>query len=83
MEKTYISITITHYNSTKVNLKPAVHYYLNDGVNPPVSEFNKLTAEEANVLMWKLVKQGGSNTTETNWFDPSICTRRVMFWGTP
>jgi len=80
MNKTYLSITITHY--PKGVLAPDVHYYRNDGVHPAVSTFNKLSVAEANVMMWELVKLGGKNTYKANRFDTAICERRVTFWGT-
>jgi hypothetical protein len=81
MEKTYLSISITYYNSTKVYIEPDVHYYRNDGVHPVTSTWNKLTVDEANQLMWELVKLGGKNIIKSNRYRPSICTREVTFWG--
>ena len=81
MEKTYLSISITYYNSTKVYIQPDVHYYRNDGIHPATSTFNKLTPAEANKLMWELVKLGGKNTAKSNPYCPAICTREVIFWG--
>ena len=81
MKKTYLHIGITYYNSYKVDIKPEVHYYLNDGVNPAISTFNELTVDEANKLMWKLVKLGAKNTFKLNWFNSAICTREVTFLG--
>ena len=81
MKKTYLSIEITYYNSTKTSIKPCIHYYRNDGVHPTISTFDKLTVEEANQLMWELVKLGGKNSFESNWFDNAICSRKVVFWG--
>lgn len=79
MEKTYLSITITHYN-TKV-LKPEVHYYRNDGIHPATSTFDKLTVDEANQLMWELVKLGAKNSYTANMFNNAISERKVTFWG--
>jgi hypothetical protein len=79
MEKTYLSITITHYNS-KV-LKPEVHYYRSDGVHPVISTWDKLTVNEANQLMWELVKLGAENSYTANMFNNAISERRVTFWG--
>jgi len=77
--KTYLSISIIHYNS-KV-LKPEVHYYRRDGVNPTISTWDKLTVAEANKLMWELVKLGAKNSYTANMFDNAISERRVTFWG--
>lgn len=79
MEKTYLSISITYYN-TKV-LKPEVHYYRDDGVHPRVSTWDKLTVAEANQLMWELVKLGAKNTYHSNMYNNAISERRVTFWG--
>ena len=79
MEKTYLSISITYYN-TKV-LKPEVHYYRNDGIHPVVSTWDKLTVNEANKLMWELVKLGAKNIYTANMFNNAISERRVTFWG--
>lgn len=79
MEKTYLSISITHYNVP--NLQPDIHYYRNDGIHPATSTFNKLTVEEANRLMWELVKLGAKNTYHSNWYNNAISTRQVTFWG--
>ena len=79
MEKTYLSITITHYN-TKV-LKPEVHYYRNDGIHPATSTFDKLTVDEANQLMWELVKLGAKNSYTANMFNNAISERKITFWG--
>ena len=76
MNKTYISITITYFCDG-----PDVHYYQNDGIHPVVTSRNKLTANEANVLMWKLVKRGGENSYRTNMFNPHLHTRKVEFYG--
>lgn len=79
MNKTYLSITITHYNTKRI--KPEVHYYRNDGVHPVVSTWDKLTVDEANQLMWELVKLGAENTYKANMFNNAISTRQVTFWG--
>lgn len=79
MDKTYLSISITYYN-TKV-LKPEVHYYRNDGIHPATSTWDKLTVAEANQLMWELVKLGAKNTYTANQFNNAISERRVTFWG--
>lgn len=79
MEKTYLSISITYYN-TKV-LKPKVYYYRNDGTHPVVSTWDKLTVDEANLLMWELVKLGGKNSYYSNMFNNAISERHVTFWG--
>ena len=81
MEKTYLSISITHYNSIKSNMKPEVHYYRNDGIHPTISTWDKLTVDEANRLMWELVKLGAENSYTANIFDNAISVRRVTFWG--
>lgn len=79
MNKTFLSISITHYNMKP--LKPSVHYYRNDGANPIISTYDKLTVDEANKLMWELVKLGGKNSYTSNMYDSSICERQVTFWG--
>ena len=81
MNKTFISITITYYNTTKVYIPPEVHYYRNDGIHPETSTWNKLTVAEANRLMWELVKLGGENEFKANRYNNTICERRVSFWG--
>lgn len=77
--KTYLSISITHYNS-KV-LKPEVHYYRSDCVHPAISTWDELTVAEANKLMWELVKLGAKNSYTANMFDNAISERCVTFWG--
>lgn len=77
--KTYLSISITHYSTNK--LEPDIHYYRNDGVHPVTSTFNKLSVEEANKLMWELVKLGGKNVYKANMFNNAISERIVTFWG--
>ena len=77
--KTYLSITITHYNNPY--LEPDIHYYRNDGIHPAVSTFNKLTPTEANLLMWELVKLGGKNKYTANMYNNAISERQVTFWG--
>ena len=79
MNKTYISISITHYSTKR--LSPDVHYYRNDGIHPATSTWDKLTVAEANQLMWELVKLGGENTYHANIFNNAISERRVTFWG--
>ena len=81
MEKTYLGISITYYNNTKVHIKPEVHYYRNDGIHPATSTWDKLTVDEANKLMWELVKLGAKNTYASNQFNNAISERRVSFWG--
>lgn len=77
--KTYLSISITYYNNRA--LAPSIHYYRNDGVHPVVSTFNKLTVDEANRLMWELVKLGAKNSYQANRFNNAISTRQITFWG--
>ena len=74
-----MSISITYYRTR--SLKPDVHYYRNDGIHPATSTWNKLTVDEANQLMWELVKLGAKNSYAANMFDNAICERRVVFWG--
>jgi hypothetical protein len=81
MEKTYLSIVITYYNSTRSDMKPEVHYFRDDGVHPAISTFNKLSVDEANLLMWELVKLGAKNTFRSNIFNNAISERRITFWG--
>lgn len=77
--KTYLRISITYYDTKKI--KPDIHYYRNDGMHPATSTFNKLSVEEANLLMWELVKLGGTNTYRANMFNNAISERAVTFWG--
>ena len=79
MEKTYLSITITYYSTKRI--KPEVHYYRNDGIHPATSTWDKLTVDEANKLMWELVKLGGNNSYKANMFNNAISERQVTFWG--
>lgn len=79
MNKTYVSISITYYSNHY--LKPEVQYYRNDGMHPVVFTIDELTADEANLLMWKLVKLGGTNTYKANKYNTAICERTVTFWG--
>lgn len=79
MNKTYVSISIIYYGTK--NIEPDVHYYRNDGVHPITSTFNELPIDEANLLMWKLVKLGGTNTYQTNRYNHAISERTVTFWG--
>lgn len=76
MEKTYISITITYYNS-KCNIAPSVMYYCSDEKLPKP----RLQLEDANRLTWELVKMGGTNTYRSNIYDNAISERIVTFWG--
>ena len=76
--KTYLSISITYYASKKVS--PEVHYYRHDGKSV-TSTWDKLTVNEANRLMWELVKLGGVNHYKANSFNNAISTREVIFWG--
>lgn len=79
MKKTYLEITITYYSNKRI--KPEVHYYRNDGVHPATSTWDKLTVDEANQLMWELVKLGAENSYISNMFNNAISERRVVFWG--
>ena len=77
--KTYLSISITYYSNRRI--APDVHYYKDDGVHPVTSTFNELSADEANQLMWKLVKLGAENAYSANMINNAISERRVTFWG--
>lgn len=79
MNKTYLSISITYYSTKRI--KPDVHYYRDDGVHSPVSTWDKLTVDEANKLMWELVKLGAENTYTANMYNNAISERRITFWG--
>lgn len=79
MKKTYLSINITYYNTER--LAPEVHYYRDDGVHPVISTWDKLTVDEANRLMWELVKLGGKNSYTANMFNNAISERLVVFYG--
>lgn len=79
MNKTFLSITVTYYSNKRI--KPDVHYYRDDGVHPRVSTWDKLTVNEANKLMWELVKLGAKNTYNANMFNNAISERKVTFWG--
>ena len=76
--KTYLNITITHYTDTG---RTSVFYYRHEEPRPAISTCDKLTADEANQLMWELVKLGGKNYYHSNMFNPAICTREVEFFG--
>lgn len=79
MNKTYITISVTHYNTKR--LAPEVHYYRDDGIHPATSTWDKLTVAEANQLMWELIKLGAKNSYTANMFNNAISVRRVTFWG--
>ena len=79
MEKTYLSITITYY-ATKRPVHE-VYYYRDDGIHPAVATWDKLTVDEANRLMWELVKLGGKNSYRVNMFNNAISERQVTFFG--
>ena len=77
MKKTFIAITITHYNSDR--LLPSVHYYKKEGYDPAINKWD-LTVDEANKLMWELIKLGGKNNYRSNMYDNAISIREVVFW---
>lgn len=77
--KTYLSISIVHYSNHYI--EPDVHYYRDDGVHPVTSTFNELPVDEANQLMWKLIKLGAKNAYSANMINNAISERRVTFWG--
>lgn len=77
--KTYLSISITYYGG-KYPIAPTVHYFRAKG-DYHISTQDKLTVDEANRMMWELVRIGGKNTYESNSYDSAICTRKVTFWG--
>ena len=79
MEKTYLNISITYFS--RKDIAPSVLYYRHKGNDEAIFTENKLTVDEANQLMWELVKLGGKNHYESNMFKNSICTREVSFWG--
>ena len=79
MNKTYITISVTYYNTKR--LAPEVHYYRDDGIHPATSTWDKLTVAEANQLMWELIKLGAKNSYTANMFNNAISVRRVTFWG--
>lgn len=79
MKKTYLHINITYYGDKRIS--PSIHYYRNDGINPPVVTWNKLTVAEANRLMWELVKLGGKNHYISNRYNNALCEREVTFYG--
>ena len=79
MNQTFLSITITYYGIGC--LPPEVHYYRDDGIHPVVSTRNKLTVNEANLLMWELVKLGAKNSYAANMFNNAISERHVTFYG--
>ena len=76
--KTYLTITITYYSNH--DIAPRVYYYRDDG-KAIFDTQDKLTVDEANRLMWELVKLGAENHYESNPYRPTICTRKVTFWG--
>lgn len=77
MRKTYTAITITYYPHHF--MEPEVHYYRSDGVQPAISHYN-MKVDEANKLMWELVKMGGKNSYRTNIINNAISYRRVTLW---
>ena len=77
--KTYLSISITCYSTKRI--APEVHYYRDDGIHPIVSTWDKLTVDEANQLMWELVKLGAENSYRSNMYNNAISERKVTFWG--
>lgn len=79
MKETYVSVTITHFSNH--NMKPEVQYYQDDGTHPVIFTIDKLAVNEANLLMWKLIKLGGTNTYRANMFNNAISERNVTFWG--
>ena len=79
MNQTYISITITYYDSRF--MRPEVHYYRSTGLGPAISTWDKLTVDEANKLMWELVKLGGTNRFFSNEYNNKINYREVTFYG--
>ena len=81
MKNVYISISITYFDTKAI--APQVHYYRNDYEHNPISQFNKLSVDEANRMMWELVRIGGKNSYVSNWFNNGISTRQVSFYGRP
>lgn len=79
MGKTYINITISYWSNHA--LKPTVYYYRSQDGQEPYFTIDKLTVDEANRLMWELVKLGGKNAYESNPFKNSLSERRVTFYG--
>ena len=79
MNKTYLHISITYYSTKRI--KPDIYYYRDDGIHPVTYTWNKLTVDEANKLMWELVKLGAKNTYCSNIYNNAISERRVTFWG--
>lgn len=76
MKHTCIVISITYFGGSY--MKPMVHYYRRCGAVEE-STFDELTVDEANRKMWELVKLGGKNIYESNWFNNSISTRQVIY----
>jgi hypothetical protein len=79
MNNTYINIRITYYSHKYIT--PTVCYYRADHKSKPVFTHNKLTVDEANQLMWELVKLGGKNRYSSNPYRAGISTREVSFYG--
>lgn len=79
MNKTYVQISIAYYGTHRIS--PDIHYYRSDGIHPAVSTWNKLTVDEANRLMWELVKLGGKNHYISNRYNNALCERAVTFYG--
>jgi hypothetical protein len=75
--KIYESVSITYYPNRIV--EPKVFHYLNDGATEVKD--HHMSVEEANLLMWKLVKLGGKNHYESNMFNNGISMRYVCYFG--
>lgn len=75
--KTYISVTVIYYR----HMKPETHCYRHTDGQEASSIWNEMSVQEANLLMWKLIKLGGKNEYSANIFDNAISERRVTYWG--
>ena len=75
---TYITVSITHFSHSKTT---HVHYYCSTVGQAPVYTFNEMKPDEANKLMWKLIKKGGKNEYYPNPYDNTISIRSVVYYG--
>ena len=75
---TYICINITYYRNGSTST-----YFYRHELDTPEAEtrFDELSANEANKLMWELIKLGGKNEYYSNMFNNAISYRRVTYYG--
>lgn len=75
--KVFESVSITYYPNRII--APRVYHHYNDGT-AEIKDHN-MSVDEANILMWKLVKKGARNYYESNMFNNGICMRYVAYFG--